>query len=276
MYALRDVTGTVESQSLICASIMSKKLAEGIDALVLDVKTGSGAFMKRQEDAELLAQMMVDTGERMGKKMAALITDMDQPLGRCVGNSLEVLECIEILHGDRKPMSEDLRSLSLGLAASMFYLAGRTATAQDGIKLAEEMIMNGEALNRFREMIRLQRGDADVIDDTSRLPAAKNKTDFNASSSGYIQSVHCEQVGIASLVLGGGRNTKEDVIDFAVGLELHKKVGDKVESGERIATVHYNSDAKLSESLKLLKEAYHIGSNSVSTPRKLIKKIIGA
>ena len=191
MYALRDVTGTVESPSLICASIMSKKLAEGIDALVLDVKTGSGAFMKRQEDAELLAQMMVDTGERMGKKMAALITDMDQPLGRCVGNALEVLECVEILNGDRKPMSEDLRSFSLGLAASMFYLAGRVESAADGMKLAEEMILTGEALNRFREMVRLQKGDAEVVDDTSRLPTAKNTVEFKASASGYIQRVQC-------------------------------------------------------------------------------------
>jgi pyrimidine-nucleoside phosphorylase len=276
MYALRDVTGTVESPSLICASIMSKKLAEGIDALVLDVKTGSGAFMKKQEDAELLAQMMVDTGERMGKKMAALITDMDQPLGRCVGNALEVLECIEILHGDRKPMSEDLRALSLGLAASMFYLAERVGSVQDGMKLAEEMIMNGEALNRFREMVRLQKGDAQVVDDTSRLPTAKNRIEFKANATGYIQSVQCEQVGVASLVLGGGRNKKEDVLDFAVGLELHKKIGDAVQAGEAIATIHYNSNAKLDEALGLLQKAYEIGPRPVSKPRVLVKKIIGA
>src|SRR5262249_19118286 len=152
------------------------------DALVLDVKTGSGAFMKRQEDAEHLAQMMVETGERMGKKMAALITDMDQPLGRCVGNALEVLECVEILNGDRKPMSEDLRSLSLGLAASMFYLAGRVGSAQDGMKLAEDTIMNGQALSRFREMVRLQKGDPQVVDDTGRLPRAKNTTEFKAAA----------------------------------------------------------------------------------------------
>jgi pyrimidine-nucleoside phosphorylase len=255
---------------------MSKKLAEGIDALVLDVKTGSGAFMKRQEDAELLAQMMVDTGERMGKKMAAMITDMDQPLGRCVGNALEVLECIEILNGDRKPMSEDLRSLSLGLSASMFYLAGRVSSAADGMKLSEEMIMNGEALNRFREMVRLQKGDAQIVDDTSRLPTARNKVDFKADSAGYIQSVQCEQVGVASLVLGGGRNKKEDVIDFAVGLELHKKVGDSVQVGESIATVHYNSDAKLPEALGLLKDAYRIGARPAAGARTLVKKILGA
>jgi len=275
MYALRDVTGTVESKSLICASIMSKKLAEGIDALVLDVKTGSGAFMKQQKDAELLAQMMVDTGLRMGKKMAALITDMDQPLGRCVGNALEVLECVEILRGERKPMSEDLRELSIDLAASMFFLAEKVSSAEEGKKLAEEMIMSRKALGRFRDMVRLQKGDAEVVNDASRLPTAKNKIEFKADASGYIQSVQCEQVGVASLVLGGGRNKKEDVLDFAVGLELHKKVGDAVKAGEAIATVHYNSDAKLPEALSLLKQAYQIGSNAVTTPRVLVKKIIG-
>src|SRR5580658_5721303 len=149
MYALRDVTGTVESAPLICASIMSKKLAEGIDALVLDVKTGSGAFMKRPQDAEHLAQMMVDTGRRMGKKMAALITDMDQPLGRAVGNSLEVAECVEVLGGARHPMSEDLRYLSLELAAWMFCLGGRVSSVENGRKLAEEMIARGAALAKF-------------------------------------------------------------------------------------------------------------------------------
>jgi pyrimidine-nucleoside phosphorylase len=276
MYALRDVTGTVESKSLICASIMSKKLAEGIDALVLDVKTGSGAFMKQQNEAESLAEMMVNTGKRMGKKMAALITDMDQPLGRCVGNALEVLECIEILRGERKPMSEDLRELSIDLAASMFHLADKVSSVEDGKKFAEEKIVNGEALGRFCDMVRLQRGDAEVVNDPSRLPTAKNKIEFKADASGYIQSVQCEQVGVASLVLGGGRNKKEDVLDFAVGLALHKKVGDAVKVGEPIATVHYNSDAKLPEALSLLKQAYQIGSKPVTTPRVLVKKIIGA
>jgi pyrimidine-nucleoside phosphorylase len=187
-----------------------------------------------------------------------------------------VLECIEILHGDRKPMSEDLRSLSLGLAASMFYLGERVSSAGDGMKLAEEMIMNGEALNRFREMVRLQKGDAQIVDDTSRLPQAKSKIDFKSDASGFIQSVHCEKVGVASLVLGGGRNKKEDVIDFAVGLELHKKVGDAVKAGEPIATVHYNSEAKLPEAMALLKEAYFVASAPVATSRVLVKKIIGA
>src|SRR5208282_4667918 len=173
MYALRDVSGTVESPPLICASIMSKKLAEGIDALVLDVKTGSGAFMKRPEEAEHLAKMMVDTGVRMGKRMAALITDMDQPLGRDVGNSLEVRECLEILRGGRQPMSQDLRSLSLELAAWMFYLGGRAESVAAGRSLGEEMIASGRALRKFCEMCRLQGAGASFDGKPDELPSAK-------------------------------------------------------------------------------------------------------
>jgi pyrimidine-nucleoside phosphorylase/thymidine phosphorylase len=269
MYALRDVTGTVESPPLICASIMSKKLAEGIDALVLDVKTGSGAFMKRQEDAELLAKMMVDTGERMGKRMAALITDMDQPLGRTVGNSLEVRECLEILRGDRHPMSEDLRSLSLDLAAWMFYLGGRTESVAAGKALGEEMITSGKALEKFREMCRLQGADK-----ADNLPAAKHTAEFKSAVDGFIESIQCEQVGLASLVLGGGRNKQVDIIDHAVGLELHKITGDAVKIGESIATLHYNDSAKLSSALSLLKDAYQIGSTPSGKTRQLVIKII--
>jgi pyrimidine-nucleoside phosphorylase len=274
MYALRDVTGTVESPPLICASIMSKKLAEGIDALVLDVKTGSGAFMKRPEDAELLAKMMVDTGERMGKRMAALITDMDQPLGRAVGNSLEVRECLEILRGDRQPMSEDLRSLSLELAAWMFYLGGRTESVAAGRSLGEEMIAGGKALRKFCEMCRLQGAGASFDGQPDKLPLAKNTAEFKASADGFIESIHCEQIGLASLVLGGGRNKQDDIIDHAVGLELHKKTGDAVKNGESIATVHYNDSAKLSGALTLLKDACCIGPKSAGQPRQLIRKVI--
>jgi pyrimidine-nucleoside phosphorylase len=275
LYALRDVTGTVESASLICASIMSKKLAEGIDALILDVKTGSGAFMKRMEDAVHLAELMVDTGERMGKRVAALITDMDQPLGRCVGNSLEILESIEVLRGDRHPMSEDLRTLSLELSAWMFYLAGRTLDVAQGRALAEELLQSGKALAKFREILHQQGGgDISVVDKPSRLPHADHRTEFTARATGYITAVQCEQVGIASLVLGGGRDKKEDVIDFAVGLELHKKAGDRVFSGDLIATIHYNSDARLNEALELLAGAYTIGPEKPSQPRKLIQRVI--
>lgn len=275
LYALRDVTGTVESASLICASIMSKKLAEGIDALILDVKTGSGAFMKKEEDAVHLAELMVDTGERMGKRVAALITDMDQPLGRCVGNSLEILESVEVLRGDRHPMSEELRTLSVELSAWMFYLAGRTPSVNEGRVLSEEMLRSGKALAKFREILRQQGGgDISVVDKPSRLPQADNKKDLTARATGYVTSIQCEQVGIASLMLGGGRNKKEDILDFAVGLELHKKVGDRVFSGDPIATIHYNSDARLNEVLELLAGTYTIGPEAPKQPRKLIQRVI--
>jgi len=271
MYALRDVTGTVESAPLICASIMSKKLAEGIDGLVLDVKTGSGAFMKSLAEAEHLAQMMVATGRQMGKKVVALITDMDQPLGRTVGNSLEVAECLEVLAGSRQPLSEDLRFLALELSAWMFLLGGRVPYIEDGRTLAEEMISNGNALAKFRELCRLQ-GAADP----SRLPAAKSKATFSPATEGFIVRVQCDKVGVANLVLGGGRSKQDDVIDHAVGLELHKKLGDAVKAGEPIATVHYNDPARLPEAMRFLQEAYIIGPQPPCEPRVLVKNVIKA
>jgi len=274
MYALRDVTGTVESPPLICASIMSKKLAEGIDALVLDVKTGSGAFMKRQEDAEHLARMMVDTGERMGKRMAALITDMDQPLGRAVGNSLEVRECLEILRGDRHPLSEDLRSLSLELAAWMFFLGGRAKDMAVGRALAEEMITSGRALRKFCEMCQLQGAGPSFDGKPDSLPSAKHTADFKASADGFIESIQCELVGLASLVLGGGRNKQDDIIDHTVGLELLKKTGDAVKNGESIATVHFNDRAKFLTALGVLEEAHRIGAKPAKQTRPLVIRII--
>lgn len=276
IYALRDVSGTVESPSLICASIMSKKLAEGIDALVLDVKTGSGAFMKKKEDAEFLARLMVDTGQQMGKRTAALITDMDQPLGRMVGNSLEIIESIDLLRGERHPMSESLRELSIELSAWMFYLGGRTSSVADGRALSEEMIANGKALDRFRQVLRLQGGgDISVIDKPSRLPKAEKTTEFKAEKAGVLTQVHCEQVGIASLILGGGRSKKEDIIDHAVGLVLHKKVGDTVTAGESLCTVHYNagSEPRLPEALELLRSSYVIGAEATAA-RPLIFSVI--
>ena len=206
LYSLRDVTGTVESPYLICASIMSKKLAEGVDALVLDVKTGSGAFMKTDEDAAFLADLMVETGERMGKKMVALITDMDQPLGLRVGNSLEVEEVLDILCGQGP---EDLRQLCLELAAWMFHLGGRAGTIAEGKALADRIIRSGQALDKFREMVSLQGGDAAAIDDPKRLPRAKHTADVLSARSGYIVAIECEMVGTACVVLGGGREKKK-------------------------------------------------------------------
>ena len=237
LYALRDVTGTVESPYLICASIMSKKLAEGIDALVLDVKTGSGAFMKSEKDATFLAELMVETGERMGKQVVALITDMDQPLGNMIGNALEVIECVEILQGGGP---DDLRELCLELAAWMLHLGGAAKSVAEGRQRSAEMISSGKALEIFRQMMELQGGDARVIDDPKRLPQAQQRCRSRVQSTGYVASMQCEQIGTACVILGGGRERKEDSVDPAVGIVLHKKVGDRgCEAGEPLATIHY-------------------------------------
>ncbi len=271
LYALRDVTATVESPNLICASIMSKKLAEGIDGLVLDVKTGSGAFMKTEKDSVHLAELMVQTGERMGKKMVALITDMDQPLGLKVGNALEVEECIEVMQGGGPA---DLREVSVELAAWMLYLADRTPSVDPGRLLAAELIANGSALKKFREIITQQGGDPGVIDDPLRLPQAQRQSPFPSPKSGFVNSIQCEQVGIASLVLGGGREKKEDIIDPAVGLILHKKVGDPVHQGEPLCTIRYNSDTRLAEARNLLQQAYRIAEKPPGAKRPLIQRVI--
>jgi pyrimidine-nucleoside phosphorylase len=271
LYALRDVTATVESPNLICASIMSKKLAEGIDGLVLDVKTGSGAFMKTEKDSVHLAELMVETGERMGKKMVALITDMDQPLGLKVGNALEVDECIEVMKGGGPA---DLIEVSVELSAWMFYLAGCTPSVDAGRELSSELIRNGSALKKFREIISQQGGDPGVIDDLQRLPQAQHKSAFPSSADGFVASIQCEQVGVASLVLGGGREKKEDVIDPAVGLVLHKKVGDQVRKGESLCTIHYNSDTHLADARVRLQNAYRIAEKPPAARRPLIHRVI--
>jgi pyrimidine-nucleoside phosphorylase len=271
MYALRDVTGTVESPALICASIMSKKIAEGIDALVLDVKTGSGAFMKKEADAVHLAELMVETGVRMGKRMVALITDMDQPLGLYVGNALEVIECVEVLKGGGPA---DLRGLSIELSAWMFYLGERTKSVDEGRKLAQQMIRNGSAFEKFCQVTQLQGGDPEALRNVGKLPSARKRRELRSRSAGFVQEINCEQVGIASLVLGGGREKKEDSIDSAVGMVLHKKIGDAVAESEPICTLHYNSDARLHEAESLLYSSYKIGSEKRSAPAKLIRRVI--
>jgi pyrimidine-nucleoside phosphorylase len=279
IYALRDATSTVENKGLICASIMSKKLAEGLDALVLDVKTGSGAFMKREEDAVMLAELMVDAGQNMGKKMVALITDMDQPLGRAAGHANEIVECIEVLNG-KGPA--DLRELSVELSAWMFYLGEKTKSVAEGRKLAERMISSGEAREKFKQCIRLQGGDERVINEPELLPKAVSDIDVKSSVSGTLVATNCEQFGIALAMLGGGRETKEDRIDHAVGLEFHKKIGERVEKGEPLATIHYNSDAKLTEAKSIVMESFVIeqdsgGQTKPPRPAKpLIRRIIGS
>jgi pyrimidine-nucleoside phosphorylase len=273
IYALRDVTGTVESPALICASIMSKKLAEGIDALVLDVKTGSGAFMKSLEDAASLAELLVETGKRMGKKVVALLTDMNQPLGRKAGNAMEVAESVEVLAGAGP---QDLRDLCLELAAWMFFLGERVKTLDEGKMLSADLIASGQAREKFREIVGLQGGDVGVIDDPHRLARAQQTRDVVSATRGYVSSIACEQLGVAGVVLGGGREKKEDTIDPAVGLEFHKRIGDAVERGEPLCTLHYNSDARLAEAQHLAETAYRIEAVKPKTVPALIYRVIGA
>ena len=271
IYALRDATSTVENIGLICASIMSKKLAEGIDVLVLDVKTGSGAFMQKEEDAIRLAEVMVDTAHRMGKKCVALLTDMGQPLGRMAGHSNEVIEAIDVLKG-KGP--DDLRELSVELSAWMFHLGDRTKSVEEGRRLAEEMIASGKALDRFRQCIRLQGGDARVIDDVFLLPTAKSQVNVTSPKSGYITATRCQDFGIALAMLEGGRGKKEDRIDHGVGMEFHKRIGDGVQAGEKLVTIQYNSEAKLAEAKNLVASSFEFGDQPPLAP-PLIRQVIG-
>src|SRR5215470_12133166 len=273
IYALRDATCTVENVGLICASIMSKKLAEGIDALVLDVKTGSGAFIQKEEDSVELAEVMVETGKRMGKKVVALITDMNQPLGRMAGHAHEVLESVEVLKGGGPA---DLRDLSLDLSAWMFFLGEKTKSVEEGRRLAENMVATGQALEKFRQGIRLQGGDERVVDEPGRLPQARSHTEVVSATAGYLGIQNCEQLGTALAMLGGGRKKKEDKINHAVGLEFHKRIGDRVEKGEKLVTIHYNNDAKLAEAKSLIASSYVVNERAPQEKRPLVRRIIGA
>jgi pyrimidine-nucleoside phosphorylase len=272
IYALRDATGTVENVGLICASIMSKKLAEGIDVLVLDVKTGSGAFMKTEKASTELAALMVDTGERMGKKVIALVTDMDQPLGRFAGHSAEIIECIDVLKG-KGPA--DLRELSCELAAWMFYLGERTESVDQGRELANELIDNGKACEKFRQGIALQSGDSRVIDEPERLPSARSRVDVVAANAGFVDSVECEQLGLALAILGGGRETKESTIDYGVALEFHRRIGDRVAQGAPLVTIHYNDDARLTQAKSMIAASYHIAPDEPGFKPMLIRCTVG-
>ena len=264
LYALRDVTGTVESPALICASIMSKKLAEGIDALVLDVKTGSGAFMKSEADARHLAELMVQTGERMGKKMAALITDMDQPLGYAIGNAMEVRECMDVLEGGGP---EDLVKLSAVLTAWMLLLAGKVGSVEEGEAEFRRVISDGSAMRKFEELVKVQGGDV------AAMPQAQHADDVVAVKSGVVNRIECERMGVASVVLGGGRATKEEVVDPAVGIFLHKKVGDAVTRGEALCTVYYNDARRAEIAMEMIASTYTI-EEQAPAPRPLIFDVI--
>lgn len=239
LYALRDVTGTVNSIPLIASSIMSKKIAAGADAIVLDVKTGDGAFMKTEEDAKELAHAMVRIGNHVGRKTIAIISDMSQPLGFAIGNALEVKEAIETLQG-KGP--KDLTELVLTLGSQMVILAKKAKTTEEAREMLKEAISSGKAIAKFKDFLINQGGDASIVDDTSKLPQAKYKIELPAKQSGYISRMIADEIGVASMILGAGRATKEDTIDLAVGLVLHKKVGDKVNEGDSILTIYSNRE----------------------------------
>lgn len=239
LYALRDVTGTVNSIPLIASSIMSKKIAAGANAIVLDVKTGAGAFMKTDEDAENLAHAMVQIGNNVGRKTMAIISDMSQPLGFAIGNALEVKEAIDTLRGEGP---EDLTELVLTLGSQMVVLAKKANTLEDARKMLIEVINNGKALDKFKVFIKNQGGDSSIVDNPEKLPQAKYKIDVPALSSGVVSNMVADEIGIAAMLLGAGRATKEDKIDLAVGLMLRKKVGDKIEKSEPLVTVYSNRE----------------------------------
>ncbi len=270
LYALRDVTGTVASIPLITASIMCKKLAEGIDALVLDVKCGKGAFMRTQKDARALALSMVRVGKAMGKGMAALITDMNQPLGRTAGNVLEVIESIETLQG-RGPA--DLTELTLAFAEEMMRLGKIAKSKAAARKQLETALRDGSALRAFRRMVELQGGDVRVIDDPARLPRARIQVPLPAPSSGYIAQADAESIGKACVVLGAGRTRTDEAVDFAVGVSSIRKIGEPVRKGEPLLIIHANDEARLSQAKELLKIAYRIAKSKPRVPRLILERI---
>ena len=256
LYALRDVTATVDCIPLIASSIMSKKLAAGSDCILLDVKTGSGAFMKTLDDSIKLAQTMVNIGEGAGRHTVALITDMDTPLGYGIGNSIEVMESMDVLKGHGPA---DLTEVSLQLAANMLYLVG-LGTPEECRKMAEASIADGSAFETFCTMVRAQGGDDSVLRDYDKFPKAPYTYDILATESGYIEHQNAEEIGEVSVVLGAGRETKESDIDFSAGIILHKKFGDKVEKGDSLATLYTSKEAALKEAEKMYRDATRIGT----------------
>ncbi|MCM1101451.1 MAG: pyrimidine-nucleoside phosphorylase [Clostridium sp.] len=253
LYALRDVTATVDNLSLIAASIMSKKLAAGADAIVLDVKTGSGAFMKSGEDAMALAREMVEIGKAAGRRTIAVISDMDQPLGRAVGNALEVKEAIATLRGEGP---KDFEELCLALGSRMLIAGGKTENADRAEAMLRQVISDGSALRKLAEFVEAQGGDSGAVYDPERLPKAAFIETVPSPVSGYVRHIACDEVGICSLMLGGGRETKESVIDLSVGLVLEKKVGDRVEAGEPLAYIHANDREKCRAATERFIRAY--------------------
>jgi pyrimidine-nucleoside phosphorylase/thymidine phosphorylase len=268
-YALRDVTATVNSIPLIASSIMSKKIASGADAIVLDVKVGSGAFMKSVEQAKELARTMVDIGEALNRKTVAVITNMDQPLGHEVGNANEIREAIEVLSGKG---SEDETTVALTIASYMTILGGAFEDFDTAYKKLSEIIKSGKAIEKLKEMIRIQGGDDTVVDDPSKLPNAKYHIEVKAAESGYINAINAESIGIAAMLLGAGRKTKADMIDYAAGITINKKIGDPVDCGETLCILHTNLEDN-SQAEVTAKGAFGI-SKSKPEPVKHIYEII--
>lgn len=271
LYALRDVTATVDSFGLIASSIMSKKLAAGSDAIVLDVKVGDGAFMENEHDAEILAELMVDIGDKAGRRTVAAITEMGQPLGQAVGNSLEVIEAIETLKG-RGPA--DITELAEKLSGIMVYLGGKAATPEEGYALTRQALADGRGLAKLREFIAAQGGEAGVVDDYSLLPQHSLKKELLADRDGFVQKIEARRIGLASQHTGAGRATKEDTIDLSAGIIVRKKTGEAVRKGEVLATLYGNDEKKLKTAAAEAAQAFCLGESKVEAPR-LIKKIIG-
>jgi pyrimidine-nucleoside phosphorylase len=275
LYALRDRTATVESPYLICASIMSKKLAAGLNGLVLDVKTGSGAFLRHKQDALFLASLMVETGERAGTRTAALLTNMNQPLGRFAGNWVEIQESLDLLAGKRHPLNEDLRELSLVLAGWMIFLGGASDTAEEGRGRAEQILESGRALKIFTEMVKAQSGDAAIFTDPEKFHRPGARKDFVAERSGYLAQVDCTQVGWAVQRLGAGRERAGEPVSAHAGLEVHVKLGNKVEAGKPLCTLFADDASRFAEPETLLRQALVIADEPAPAD-PLIQEIITA
>ena len=271
LYALRDVTATVDNFGLIASSIMSKKLAAGSDAIVLDVKVGDGAFMENLEDAVTLASLMVEIGNSAGRRTVAAITEMGQPLGKAVGNSLEVIEAIETLKG-RGPA--DITELALKLSGIMVYLGGKAASPEEGMQRTEAALKDGSGLSQLRRFIEAQGGNPAVVDDYSLFPRHAVEKELRAEASGYVSRIEARCIGLASQHTGAGRATKEDTVDLSAGVYVHKKVGDAVEAGDVLATFYGNDEAKVEAAVQEAARAFAIGSQPAEAP-KLIKEIIG-
>ena len=275
LYELRDVTSTVDSLPLIVASIMSKKIAGGAQGIVIDVKTGAGAFLPKLEDSRRLAQSLVAIGSKLGRKMSALITDMSQPLGLMIGNALEVIEAIDTLRGQGPA---DLANLCCELGAELLVFAGEAATREDAVLKLEGLLANGQALDSFRQLISQQGGNATVIDDHSLLPRAAKKVEVRATKAGTIDSLNALEMGRAANLLGAGRYTKEDAIDPAVGIELKCKIGDQVEENGILAWLHVNSEQHLDQACEMVEAAYTIDpAGATHTPSAIIvERIVGS